>query len=88
MVFNLDDMPSKCPHSPAMLWSDYGMLWQIDHIVPFCEYVDGKPPTKEVKLQRMHHSNLQPIWIWAHKEKSAQELIRLAGHKRKIYQVE
>jgi len=60
--------------SPAMNWSDYGTLWQIDHIIPFCEPVDGAAPTIEDKLARMHYTNLQPIWTWAHKEKTAVEL--------------
>jgi hypothetical protein len=60
--------------SPAMLWSDYGELWEIDHIVPFCQPVNGARPTLEDKFERMHYSNLQPIWIWAHKLKTAGEI--------------
>jgi hypothetical protein len=59
--------------SPAMLWSDYGKLWEIDHIVPFAALENGEPPTDQVKLQRMHYTNLQPLWSWQHHEKSANE---------------
>ena len=72
--------------SPAMTWDNYGELWQIDHIIPFMQYVDGAPPSNEEKLKRMHHSNLQPLWKWAHREKTAEEWANLA-QDRKRYQM-
>ena len=40
-----------------MTWDNYGE-WHIDHIIPIC--YDN--PTLEEQINRLHYSNLQPLW--------------------------
>ena len=45
----------------GMSWENYGE-WHIDHIVPIKYQADGKAPTLEEVIQRLHYTNLQPLW--------------------------
>jgi len=42
----------------GMSWDNYGVDWQIDHIIPI-KY--GNPSLDDV-IQRLHYTNTQPLW--------------------------
>jgi len=45
-----------------MTWENYGK-WHIDHMIAIkAPNADGKPPTLEDLIPRLHWTNLQPLW--------------------------
>ena len=47
----------------GMSWKNYGE-WHIDHIIPIKYKQDGKIPTLEEVVQRLHYTNAQPLWAY------------------------
>ena len=45
----------------GMTWDNHGE-WHIDHIVPIKYKEDGKDPTLEESIERLHWTNTQPLW--------------------------
>ena len=45
----------------GMTWDNFGQ-WHIDHITPIKYKQDGKAPTLEDTIKRLHWSNTQPLW--------------------------
>ena len=45
----------------GMSWDNYGD-WHIDHRVPLRYKLDGKTPTLEEVVRRLHYTNTQPLW--------------------------
>jgi hypothetical protein len=48
-----------------MTWDNYGE-WEIDHVVP----LKFENPTLEQLVERLHYTNLQPLWANENREKS------------------
>jgi hypothetical protein len=46
-----------------MTWTNYGAVWQIDHITPLGYRLDGIAPTNEQKIARLHYTNTQPLTV-------------------------
>ena len=49
----------------GMTWENYGE-WEIDHVVP----LKFENPTLEQLVERLHYTNLQPLWANENREKS------------------
>jgi len=47
----------------GMTWTNYGAVWQIDHITPLGYRLDGIAPTNEQKIARLHYTNTQPLTV-------------------------
>ena len=54
---------------PEMSLENYGE-WEMDHIKPLCP---TRTPREEV-IQRLHYTNIQPLWMHDNRIKSANEL--------------
>lgn len=53
----------------GMCWERFSEI-EIDHIKPCCSF----DLTKEEEQRKcFHYSNLQPLWIWDHQKKSAED---------------
>jgi hypothetical protein len=46
----------------GMSWDNYGEIWHIDHIIPIKYKQDGKEPSLEDTIKRLHWSNTQPMF--------------------------
>jgi hypothetical protein len=46
----------------GMNWDNFGKVWQIDHIVPIKYKQDGKTPTLDDTIERLHWTNTQPLF--------------------------
>jgi hypothetical protein len=44
-----------------MTWENYGK-WHIDHKIPIKYKENGVEPTLEQVIERLHYTNLQPLW--------------------------
>lgn len=54
---------------PGMCWQNRGKVWEIDHRVPLLGKIDGRRPTLEEVRQRLHWSNVQPLYCWENRAK-------------------
>ena len=54
----------------GMNWDNHGKVWQLDHIKPVKDFDLTK---REQFLEACHFTNLQPLAIASHREKSAME---------------
>ena len=54
----------------GMNWENHGKVWQLDHIKPVKDFDLTK---REQFLEACHFTNLQPLAIASHREKSAME---------------
>ncbi len=52
---------------PGMDWSNYGAVWEIDHIKPFAAFNLSVP---EELVQANHYTNLQPLFVIDNRTKS------------------
>lgn len=55
---------------PGMTWSNYGSGWHVDHIRPLANY---DLSNREIFLQLVHYTNLQPLWAADNIRKSNKE---------------
>jgi hypothetical protein len=52
--------------TPDMTWENRGIVWELDHIIPCCEFRF----TRMVDVwDCFHFSNLQPLWKWLNRLK-------------------
>ena len=51
--------------------------WEVDHIIAF-----ASAPTRGKALEYLHYTNLQPLWIEDHKEKSRKDMKIIAKKRR------
>lgn len=63
---------------PSMTWENQWVVWQIDHIKPLGSF-DLTDPAQVRQAQ--HHTNLQPLHIDTHREKSVSDN-RMIRHYR------
>lgn len=59
--------------SQEMNWDNHGKVWQLDHITPLCEFDLNE---RGQLLKACHFSNLQPLSIAAHRQKTSMEATR------------
>ena len=57
--------------SPGMTWENHGEVWEIDHIIPLGGKIDGVPPSLAQVVDRMHWSNVRPLWKVDNRKKGA-----------------
>lgn len=50
-----------------MTWENYGKVWEIDHIIPCCEWNLFNP---EEQKMCFHYTNLQPLYVSDNRKKS------------------
>ena len=55
---------------PGMTWDNWGTEWQLDHIRPLVSY---NLADRTQFLAACHYTNLRPLGIYEHKEKSRTE---------------
>lgn len=55
-----------------MTWKNHGSYWQLDHIIPIG--LNSKTPEDVYRLN--HYTNLQPLTIKQHKEKTKKDMKR------------
>lgn len=55
-----------------MSWDNYGSEWHIDHIRPLANY---DLTDREIFLQLVHYTNLQPLWAEDNIRKSNKEVV-------------
>lgn len=55
---------------PGMTWENYGSDWHLDHIRPLANY---DLTDRQVLLQLVHYTNLQPLWAAENIRKSNKE---------------
>ncbi len=60
--------------SSYMTWDNYGIFWQIDHIIPLCHFDLTK---RDQFLEACNYKNLRPLEIQEHKTKSRSERRRV-----------
>nr|QBK86167.1 MAG: hypothetical protein LCMAC101_07620 [Marseillevirus LCMAC101] len=53
----------------GMSWENHGK-WHIDHIIPIKYRENGKDPSLEEIIERLHYTNLQPLWAGSNLSKS------------------
>ena len=51
--------------------------WEVDHIIAI-----ASAPTREKALECLHYTNLQPLWIEDHKEKSREDMKIIINMRR------
>jgi len=54
-----------------MSWNNWGTIWQLDHIVPLWKF---NLSNRNQFKQAAHYTNLQPLTIEDHKEKSKKDV--------------
>ena len=59
--------------APGMSWDTHGSLWEVDHIKPLAGF---DLTDRKQFLEACHYTNLQPLWIADHKEKTRLECFR------------
>ena len=63
-----------------MTWENWGKVWHIDHIEPLCSF---DLEDREEFLKVVHYTNLQPITLKDHEEKT--KLDKKKSIKKKLY---
>jgi len=55
----------------GMTWDNWGTIWQLDHIISLWKF---DLTDREQFLKAVHYTNLQPLSILDHREKTAKEV--------------
>ena len=92
---NIDTLKSylEKQFKDGLSWGNRGGKdgWHIDHIVPFkYQNLTGQKPTDQIKLERLHYTNLQPLSKDVNLKKSNKYVseVRVAKGKVSIGEVE
>jgi len=56
-----------------MSWDNWGTVWELDHIIPLCEF---DLTDREQFLKVVHYTNFQPLTIEDHRLKTSTDLSR------------
>lgn len=59
----------------GMTWDNHGIKWQIDHIKPLASF---DLTDRKQFLSAFHYTNLQPLWVSEHKEKTKKDIKNLS----------
>ncbi len=60
----------------GMTLANYGVVWELDHIVPIMQRdVDGNRPDQAMIISRFHFTNVAPVLIEEHREKTIAERV-------------
>jgi hypothetical protein len=60
----------------GMSLANYGVVWNLDHIVPIMlRAADGERPDQATIISRFHFTNVAPVLIEAHREKTIAEQV-------------
>lgn len=57
-----------------MNWGNYKVYWEMDHILPLMEIIEGEYIPKDEIIKRMHYSNIRPLSIAENKTKGNRNL--------------
>lgn len=60
----------------GMALSNYGVVWELDHIVPLLQRSNGERPDALTIISRFHFSNVRPMLIDEHRAKTQMERAR------------
>lgn len=63
-----------------MSWDNYGIEWEIDHIIPLMYFNLTK---RKQFLKANHYTNLRPLWKDDHKTKTARDILNINRGKIK-----
>ncbi|MGH7974985.1 MAG: hypothetical protein ACREBR_05640 [bacterium] len=63
---------------PEMTWNNYGLHWEIDHVIPLKDFDLTK---RKQLLKAVYYMNLQPLLIKDHREKTSLEKESKNGFK-------
>jgi hypothetical protein len=66
---------------PGMTWGNWGKVWQLDHIIPFCSL---DLSIKENQLKVCHYTNLQPLTIEDHQQKTKEDFKNVFVSRRSL----
>ena len=60
----------------GMSLANHGVVWQLDHIVPIMQRdAAGNRPDQATVISRFHYTNVQPVLIAEHREKTTAEKV-------------
>jgi hypothetical protein len=60
----------------GMSLANHGVVWELDHIVPIMlRNADGNRPDQATIISRFHFTNVQPVLIAEHREKTIAERV-------------
>ncbi len=60
----------------GMSWSNHGSAWELDHRIPLVAF---DLSDKEDFQKACYYTNLQPLWVNEHKEKTRKEVLSYKG---------
>ena len=58
---------------PGMSWANYGLAWEVDHIIPLCQFVYETAEDSEFKAA-WALANLRPLWKSDNRSKSGNRI--------------
>ena len=61
-----------------MSWNNYGKRWHIDHVIPLALF---DLADKQQFLKACNYTNLQPLWVDEHKEKTIKDRKKIREKK-------
>jgi hypothetical protein len=67
-----------------MSLDNYGEVWQIDHIIPIKYKQDGKEPSLEDTIKRLHWSNTQPLFTEENLSKGNRFIGKLSEYDKTV----
>jgi integrase len=60
----------------GMTLANYGVVWNLDHIIPIMlRDADGNRPDQATIISRFHFTNVEPVLIEEHREKTIAERV-------------
>jgi hypothetical protein len=58
----------------GMTWDNHGTHWHIEHTTPIKARINGLYPSVAEQLARFHYSNVRPLTIAEHRQKTNDEI--------------